>query len=67
MRGGRQECIANKRVVQVCNYAVIIENLDSEPAESLICPLLIDAAEDLNQLTAVVFLLFFFRVDFMGF
>lgn len=37
-RGGREECIGSKRGVQVRNYMVIISNLDSEPAKSLICP-----------------------------
>lgn len=37
-RGGGEKRIGSQRVVQVCNYAVIISNLDSEPAEILICP-----------------------------
>lgn len=37
-RGGGEECIGSRRVVQVCNYAIIIAIPDSERAKSLICP-----------------------------
>lgn len=53
MRGGTEECAGTKRVVQVCNYAVIIANLDSGPAKNPDLPLLTNQAEDLNLLTAV--------------
>lgn len=36
--GGSEECMGSKRVMQVCNYAVIIAIPDSEAAKSLICP-----------------------------